>query len=49
MREIAGAVPPLTAKPTERLVRGEAMRGKPQPIERAALDARFRALMGSGV
>ena len=47
MTEIAGVVPPLTAKAHERLGRGEAMRGKAQPIERAALVARFRALMGS--
>jgi beta-N-acetylhexosaminidase len=47
MTEIAGVVPPLTAKAQERLARGEAMRGKAQPIERAALAARFRALMGS--
>ena len=47
MREIAGVVPPLTAKASERLARGEAMRGKAQPIERAALDACFRALIGS--
>ncbi len=46
MTEIAGVVPPLTAKATERFARGEAMRGKAQPIERAALEARFRALMG---
>jgi len=46
MREIAGVVPPLTAKASERLARGEAMRGKAQPIERAPLEARFRALMG---
>jgi beta-N-acetylhexosaminidase len=49
MTEIAGVVPPLTAKARERLARGEAMRGKAQPIERAALAARFRVLMGSEV
>jgi beta-N-acetylhexosaminidase len=49
MTEIAGVAPPLTAQATERLARGEVMRGKAQPIERAALEARFRALMGSEV
>jgi beta-N-acetylhexosaminidase len=49
MREIAGVVPPLTSQAIERLARGEAMRGKAQPIERAALAARFRVLMGSEV
>lgn len=47
MTEIAGVVPPLTAKARERLARSEAMRGKPRPIERTALEARFRELMGS--
>lgn len=47
MTEIARVAPPLTAKANERLARGEAMRGKAQPIERGALEARFRALMGS--
>jgi beta-N-acetylhexosaminidase len=47
MTEIAGVVPPLTAKASERLARGEAMRGKAQPIDRTALEERFRALMGS--
>lgn len=46
MTEIAGVVPPLTAKAAERLARGEAMRGMVQPIDRATLETRFRALMG---
>jgi len=47
MKEIAGVVPPLTAKAAERFARGQAMRGKAQPIGRATLEARFRALMAS--
>jgi beta-N-acetylhexosaminidase len=49
MTEIASVVPPLTAKAQERVARAEATRGTPRPIERAALEARFSALMGSEV
>jgi len=47
MTEIAAVVPPLTTQAQDRFARAEAMRRSPQPIERAALEARFRALMGS--
>jgi beta-N-acetylhexosaminidase len=49
MTEIASMVPSLTEKAQERVARAEAMRGTPQAIERAALEARFSALMGSEV
>jgi beta-N-acetylhexosaminidase len=49
MREIAGVVAPLTDRARDRWARAEAMAGKPNLIERTALEERLRALLGSGV
>lgn len=45
MREIADVIPPLTAAARRRFDRGEAVRGRAQPIERPALEAQFRRLV----
>ena len=45
MTEIAGAVRPLTARSRARLDRAAARRHPKRPIERRALEARFRALL----
>jgi beta-N-acetylhexosaminidase len=45
MEEIAGATPPVGAAARDRLDRAKARRGAAQPIDRAALEARFRALL----
>ena len=44
MTEVAGAVAPLSPAARARLDRAEARRGAAEPIDRPALEARFRAL-----
>lgn len=45
MAAIAGATPPLGAAARARLDRAQARRGAAQPLDRAALEARFSALL----
>jgi beta-N-acetylhexosaminidase len=49
MTEIAGVVAPLTDGARERWARAESMGGKPNLIERAALEEQLRTVLGSGV
>ena len=46
MEAVAAASTPLSAAARRRVSRAEAMRGAPQPVDRAAVEARLDALLG---
>ena len=48
MRTVAEAVGPLSEAAERRIAAGEALRGDPQPIDRAALESRLGQLLGDG-